>query len=70
VTYTEGGQALFGGLPIAVDRNAFGSAKDSFVAQLDVDGLGSFPGVFIRAPIVTDAGKCKVLARIEKGTGG
>lgn len=43
-----GGQTLLGGLDICVDRNAFGGAKNSFIQDIDFDGVGNFPGVFIR----------------------
>jgi pyridoxal 5'-phosphate synthase pdxT subunit len=45
-------QASFGAVNVAVRRNAYGRQRDSFEADLVVDGLigGPFPGVFIRAP--------------------
>ena len=51
-------------LDIAVRRNAFGRQVDSFEADLEVAGLegGPFHGVFIRAPVVEDAGPTEVLA--------
>ena len=54
-------------LDIAVRRNAFGRQVDSFEADLDVAGLegGPFHGVFIRAPVVEDAGRSEVLASHE-----
>jgi 5'-phosphate synthase pdxT subunit len=43
---------------VTVERNAFGRQKDSFEAPLDVTGLDEpFPGVFIRAPLIGDAGE-------------
>jgi pyridoxal 5'-phosphate synthase pdxT subunit len=56
----KGGQELIGGLDVRVNRNHFGRQIESFQADLDlpfladVRGLpgGSFPGIFIRAPIV------------------
>ena len=57
-------------MDITVDRNAFGRQRESFEADLEIDGLagGAFHAVFIRAPVVSSAGKgMKVLARIEKG---
>jgi 5'-phosphate synthase pdxT subunit len=52
-----------GVLDIAVRRNGYGRQVDSFEADLDVVGLeDSFRGVFIRAPIVEDAGRAEVLA--------
>jgi 5'-phosphate synthase pdxT subunit len=54
-------------LDIAVRRNGYGRQLDSFEAELEVSGLegGSFPGVFIRAPLVDDAGSTEVLASHE-----
>ncbi|KAJ1533267.1 hypothetical protein HK405_000591, partial [Cladochytrium tenue] len=64
----QGGQAVIGGLDVAVHRNAFGRQLDSFLAPLDIVGLdhdnngdgivdsgapsAPFPGVFIRAPAI------------------
>jgi 5'-phosphate synthase pdxT subunit len=57
-------QRGLGALDIAVRRNAYGRQVDSFEADLDVSGMdGAFRGVFIRAPIVEDAGRTEVLAR-------
>ena len=54
-------------LDVTVDRNAFGRQKDSFEAALDVAGLGDpFPSVFIRAPVVDEAGDdVEVLAEFD-----
>jgi 5'-phosphate synthase pdxT subunit len=44
-------------IDVSVERNAFGRQKDSFEAPLDVAGLdGSFPAVFIRAPVIDYVG--------------
>ncbi len=50
-----------------VDRNAFGSQKDSFEADLAVEGFEKpYRAVFIRAPVISDIGKAvQVLARVE-----
>jgi len=55
-------QVPLGVLDVTVRRNAYGRQRDSFEADLDVDGLAgpSFPGVFIRSPVVERIG-----ARIE-----
>jgi 5'-phosphate synthase pdxT subunit len=59
---------LLGLLDAEVDRNAFGRQRDSFESSLDVKGIGEMPAVFIRAPVVTKAGKAtEVLARNERG---
>jgi len=57
-------------IDMAVDRNAFGRQKESFEADLAIDGLkgGTFHAVFIRAPIVTSTGAgVGILARIPRG---
>ncbi|KAH7916669.1 PdxT/SNO family [Hygrophoropsis aurantiaca] len=52
----KGGQELLGGMSVTVARNGWGSQVESFEAPLLVDGLRdpdqTFPGVFIRAPVV------------------
>lgn len=52
------GQHSFGGLDVAVRRNAFGSQADSFETDLEVPAIGEPPvhAVFIRAPIVERVG--------------
>lgn len=57
-------------IDMTVDRNAFGRQRESFEADLVMDGIdgGSFHAVFIRAPVATEVGKgVKVLARIDRG---
>jgi 5'-phosphate synthase pdxT subunit len=50
-------QQTFGGLDIAVRRNAFGRQSDSFEADVRLTGVpGSLHAVFIRAPWVERAG--------------
>jgi 5'-phosphate synthase pdxT subunit len=51
-------QRSLGIIDIAVRRNAFGRQRDSFEADLEVEGLagGPFPAVFIRAPFVERVG--------------
>lgn len=44
---------LLGLLSVAVDRNAFGRQRESFEADLHVEGVGPFHAVFIRSPAVT-----------------
>ena len=64
------GQQTFGGLDVTVQRNAFGSQVDSFETELDVAVLGapSVHAVFIRAPLVVDAGDAvETLASLDDG---
>jgi pyridoxal 5'-phosphate synthase pdxT subunit len=61
-------QESFGVVDVTVRRNAYGRQRDSFEADLDVDGLpgGPFPGVFIRAPRIESVGdRVEVLATHE-----
>lgn len=51
------GQTLLGGLDVLVNRNYFGSQRDSFEAELQVAGWdGPSPAVFIRAPAIVETG--------------
>jgi 5'-phosphate synthase pdxT subunit len=57
-------------MDMTVDRNAFGRQKESFEADITVDGLvgGAFHAVFIRAPLATATGRgVKVTSRIPRG---
>lgn len=66
----DGDQPLLGLLDIEVRRNAYGRQLDSFEADLNMPVLGTEPvhGVFIRAPVVSDAGaEVEVLARDATG---
>ena len=59
-------QRSFGAIDLAVRRNAFGRQVDSFEAELDVDGVGRVPAVFIRAPYVECVGEgVEVLAAVD-----
>jgi pyridoxal 5'-phosphate synthase pdxT subunit len=64
ITDGREGQRGLDALDIAVRRNGYGRQVDSFEALIEVRGLegGPFPGVFIRAPLVEDAGSVEVLA--------
>jgi 5'-phosphate synthase pdxT subunit len=64
------GQQSFGGLDVAVRRNAFGNQNDSFETDLDIPQLGApaVHAVFIRAPIVESVGAdATVLAALGDG---
>ena len=57
-------------IDIAVDRNAFGRQRESFEADLTMDGLegGPFHAIFIRAPVVKSAENAvHILAEIPEG---
>lgn len=58
---------LLGLMDMAVDRNAFGRQRESFEAELKVQGFEKpFPAIFIRAPLITRVwGRCKEMARYE-----
>ena len=63
-------QPILALMDISVDRNAFGRQLESFEADLEVPVLGepAWHAVFIRAPVVTDAGaEVEVLARLADG---
>lgn len=62
-------QETIGGLDITAQRNAFGRQVDSFEIDLPVKGIGDahFHAVFIRAPLVAQAGPAvEVLATVER----
>ncbi len=52
-----------------VKRNAFGRQRESFETSFDFKGIeGSLSGVFIRAPIIEEAGEeVEILAKLNEG---
>ncbi|MEM3341527.1 MAG: pyridoxal 5'-phosphate synthase glutaminase subunit PdxT [Thermoplasmata archaeon] len=51
-------------IDMAISRNAYGSQKDSFEAELEAVGVGKLLGVFIRAPAIRKVwGDTDVLAK-------
>jgi len=59
-------QTPLGAIDMTVQRNGYGRQLASFEVDLAIDSVGSepFPGVFIRAPVVTAVGAhVEVLAR-------
>ena len=68
----EGGthdQETFGGMDVVIQRNAFGRQADSFESPVRWDHEHeSFPGVFIRSPLVVSHGSgVNVISTIEAG---
>jgi 5'-phosphate synthase pdxT subunit len=64
------GQRGFGGLDVAVRRNAFGNQLESFEADLSFSGISGEPihSAFIRAPIVERVGDgVEVLSTLPDG---
>ena len=60
-----------GVMDIAVRRNAFGRQRESFETELSIPVLGEkpFPGVFIRAPVIEQAGSgVEIIARLADDT--
>jgi len=50
-------------MDIHVKRNAYGRQLGSFFANIDVQHIGMFPGIFIRAPYIESIGpRARVLA--------
>jgi 5'-phosphate synthase pdxT subunit len=61
-------QESFDGIDMTVRRNAFGRQVDSFEAPVDIDGIGQFHAVFIRAPWVESVGAgVHVLGTVSAG---
>ncbi len=60
------GTRLLALMDMSVDRNAFGRQKESFEAELEINGIGSTRGVFIRAPAIRKVwGECQSLGWLE-----
>jgi 5'-phosphate synthase pdxT subunit len=60
------GEPLLRVMDVTIRRNAYGRQVDSFEADVDVRGVGSVRGVFIRAPVVERTGPgVQVLAELD-----
>ena len=57
-------QELIGGLPVTVERNAYGGQTHSFEAVVDIAGEAERVA-FIRAPRILDAGDAEVIAQLN-----
>ena len=63
-------QWSFAMLDVSVRRNGYGRQMASFESPIDVAGLGSVPGVFIRAPLIERWGsQVELLASHDHGDG-
>jgi pyridoxal 5'-phosphate synthase pdxT subunit len=65
----ETNQHLLKLLDVTIERNAFGRQRESFETDLEIPFLGEEPfrGVFIRGPIISDAGKdVQILTKFEE----
>ena len=62
--------ASLGVLDVKVERNAFGGQRESFEADIQIEGLEeAFHAVFIRAPVVTEVDEdVEVLAEFDGDT--
>ena len=61
-------QWSYGALSLSVRRNGYGRQIASFESTLEVKGVGSVPGVFIRAPRIESYGDdVEVLATLDHG---
>lgn len=53
-------------LDISIKRNDYGRQVDSFEAEMEIEKIGKFNGIFIRAPVIEKTGKeVKVLAKLN-----
>jgi 5'-phosphate synthase pdxT subunit len=63
------GTRLLGLVDMQVQRNAFGRQKESFEASINVQDLGVFQGIFIRAPAISRVwNECRTLAEFDGRT--
>ncbi|MCX8196408.1 MAG: pyridoxal 5'-phosphate synthase glutaminase subunit PdxT [Acidilobaceae archaeon] len=62
----ETSQPLLGVMDIGVLRNAFGRQRESFVAEVELEGIGRMRVAFIRAPIIEEAwGRSRMIGYVD-----
>ena len=52
-------------MDITAKRNDYGRQIDSFETDLEIDGIGNYKGIFIRAPTLEITNGVKVLAKFD-----
>ena len=52
-------------IDVVIKRNAYGRQANSFYDTLKIRGIGSFVGIFIRAPVIESASNVEVLATYD-----
>jgi pyridoxal 5'-phosphate synthase pdxT subunit len=63
-------QWSYGALSVSVRRNGYGRQIASFESELEVKGVGTVPGIFIRAPRIEKVGAdVDILATLDHGDG-
>ena len=66
-TLENGDEAHLGTLPVEIKRNAYGRQLSSFVTNANIDGIGEFPMVFIRAPYISSVSEnVRILATVDE----
>ncbi len=62
----ETGQVTLGLMDISVVRNVFGRQKNSFITDVEVEGMGIVKAAFIRAPGIIDAwGSARIIGYVD-----
>ena len=62
----QDGEVHLGTMDICARRNAYGRQLGSFHEKADVQGVGTVPMTFIRAPYIAQAGKeVEILAKVD-----
>lgn len=60
------GQFTLGLMDIGVARNIYGRQKNSFVAEINIEGIGTVKAAFIRAPGIVEAwGSARIVSYLE-----
>lgn len=52
-------------LDVKIRRNAYGRQVNSFSEIIDIDGIGKFNAVFIRAPVIEEVGDVIVMGKYK-----
>lgn len=63
-TVGETNQKALKVMDIGVVRNAFGRQRESYIAEIEMEGVGKVNAAFIRAPVISEAwGGARITAR-------
>ncbi len=57
---------LLGIMNMEIKRNAFGRQRESFETDIDIENIGKYHAVFIRAPVIERVwGNCRLMAKLD-----
>lgn len=52
-------------IDIEIERNGYGRQAESFIQEIDINGIGKYTAVFIRAPVIENSGSAEIMGKVR-----